>query len=165
MTVDWAILWKIIAVLLVIIGMVGTILPALPGVALVFAGLVLFAWVDGFATVSIFPTLAILGGLTAVAYILDFIAASFGTKRMGATPRAFWGAAIGAVAGAFFFPWGLLLGPFLGAVVGELSAGRQATEAGRAGMGAWLGLVLGVALKFGILFLMIGIFIAALATA
>lgn len=160
---DWAIFWKVIAVLLVLAGIAGTILPALPGVALVFVGLVVFAWTDGFTTVG-FWTLGLLLALTALAYLVEFLAAAFGTKRMGATPRAFWGATLGALAGMFFIPWGLLVGPFIGAVIGEMSAGRKATEAGRAGVGAWIGMVIGMALKFGIIFLMIGIFITAQAT-
>ena len=78
---------------------------------------------------------------------------------MGASARSFWGATIGAIVGLFFGIPGLLLGPFLGAVIGELSGGRDLVRSGRAGIGAWLGLVVATALKFAIAFLMIGLFL------
>lgn len=85
---------------------------------------------------------------------------------MGASSRAFWGATIGALAGLFFGLAGIVLGPFFGAVAGELSGGRGVAQSGRAGLGAWLGLVVATAVKLALVFLMIGIFaFAAFATA
>ena len=155
---DWTILWWVLATLIVIGGLAGTIVPALPGVPMVFAGLFLAAWAGGFVQVG-WTTVGVLGVLTALAWLIDFLAAALGAKRLGASQRAFWGAAFGAFAGIFFGLPGIVLGPFVGAVVAELSAGRDIQQAGRAGYGAWLGIVLGTAAKLAIAFLMVGIFV------
>jgi len=148
---------QITAFLLVIFGLAGTVMPVLPGVPLVFAGLLLAAWADGFQRVGT-VTLVILGILTLLAVAADFAASAFGAKKMGASPRAVLGATIGAVVGVFFGLPGLVVGPFLGAVAGELSANRQLLHAGRAGLGAWLGLLFGSVVKLTLAFLMVGVF-------
>jgi hypothetical protein len=152
--------YQVIAALLVIVGLAGTVLPVLPGVALVFGGLLLAAWADGFQRVGT-VALVILGLLTALALALDFVASSLGAKKFGASPRGIAGAAIGAVVGIFFGLPGLVLGPFLGAVAGELSAHREVLRAGRAGVGSWLGLLLGSVAKITLAFLMVGVFATA----
>ena len=154
---DWTIIWWVLAVLIVIGGLVGTVIPSLPGVPLIFGSLLLAAWADGFEHVGV-TTLAILGGLAVLAWLVDFLAAALGAKRLGASQRAFWGAAFGAIAGMFFGIPGLVLGPFVGAVVAELSGGKDVKQAGRAGYGAWIGVVIGTAAKLAIAFLMVGIF-------
>ena len=154
---DWIILWWVLAALIIIGGLAGTIIPALPGVPMVFGGLFLAAWAGDFTTVG-WKTIGILGVLTALAWLIDFLAAAMGAKRLGASKRAFWGAAFGAMVGIFFGIPGVVLGPFVGAVVAEISAGRTVNEAGRAGYGAWIGVVLGTAAKLAIAFLMVGIF-------
>lgn len=153
---DWSILWWILAGLIMIAGLIGTVVPALPGVPMVFAGLLLLAWSTGFEPIGL-GTLGVLGVLTAVSILIDFLAASLGAKRLGASQRAFWGATLGAVVGLFFGLPGIILGPFVGAVSAELSAGRGAVQAGRSGYGAWIGIVLGTAAKLSIAFLMLGI--------
>ena len=150
-------LW-ILAVLLIVVGLVGTILPALPGTLLIFIGLVIGAWAEGFQEVGLW-TLVVLGILTAISYAIDFIATAMGAKRTGASPRAFWGAALGSIVGIFFGIPGLILGPFIGAVVGELTANRGMAVAARAGYGAWIGLLVGTVAKLTLAFLMVGIFI------
>ncbi len=150
----------VLAVVLIILGIAGTIVPALPGVLLVFLGLVVAAWAEGFQYVGT-GILLILGVLTAISYVLDFVATAFGVKRTGASPRAFWGAALGSIVGIFFGLIGLILGPFIGAVVGELSAKKGLRDATVAGYGAWIGLVIGTALKLTLTFLMVGIFLLA----
>jgi uncharacterized protein YqgC (DUF456 family) len=155
---DLTILWWMLSVLLVVGGLAGTVFPALPGVPLVFIGLVLAAWITGFQPAG--PgTIATLGVLTALAWLIDFFAAAIGAKRLGASPRAFWGAMFGAIVGMFFGLPGIILGPFVGAAVAELSGGRPMGEAGRAGFGAWVGTVVGAAAKLAIAFLMVGLFI------
>lgn len=154
---DWTIIWWILAVLIIVGGLVGTVIPSLPGVPLVFGGLLLASWADGFHHVGA-GTLAVLGGLAALAWLLDFLAAALGAKKLGASQRAFWGATFGAIAGMFFGIPGMILGPFVGAVVAELSGGRDVRQAGRAGYGAWIGVVIGTAAKLAIAFLMVGIF-------
>jgi uncharacterized protein YqgC (DUF456 family) len=155
---DWSVLWWLLATLLVVGGLAGTIIPSLPGVPLVFAGLLLAAWASGFENVGGL-TIGILGLLAVVAWLIDFLAAALGAKRLGASQRAFWGATFGAIVGMFFGLPGILLGPFVGAVVAELSAGRNVQEAGRAGYGAWIWVIIGTAAKLAIAFLMIGVFI------
>lgn len=154
---DWNVLWWLLAALLVVAGLVGTVVPALPGAPLVFAGLFLGAWIGSFEAVG-WATLGVLALLAVLAWVVDFVAAALGARYVGAGPRAFWGATLGAVVGMFFGLAGLLLGPFIGAVAGELSVGRGLRQSGRAGVGAWLGVVFATAAKLALVFLMIGIF-------
>jgi len=156
---DWTILWLILAGLIVITGLVGTVVPVLPGVPIIFAGLLLAAWSTGFEPVG-WGTLGVLGALTVLTVIIDFLGSALGAKRLGASQRAFWGASLGAIVGMFFGLPGIILGPFFGAVVAELTSGRGAQQAGRSGYGVWLGIVLGTAAKLAIAFLMLGVFLA-----
>ncbi len=155
---DLHVLWWILSVLLVVGGLAGTLLPAIPGPPMVFAGLFLAAWATGFENVG-WVTIAILGALTALAWLIDFLAAALGAKRLGASQRAFWGAMFGAIVGMFLGLPGIILGPFVGAVAAELGGGRPMQEAGRAGVGAWVGTVIGAAAKMAIVFLMVAFFI------
>ncbi len=154
-----ALFW-LLAVVLVLVGLAGVVLPAVPGAILVFLGLVLAAWIDGFSRVGV-PILALLAMLTAAAYAIDFAAGSFGARHLGASRRAVWGAALGTLVGLFFGLPGILLGPFLGAVAGEYTAHRQLARAGRAGAGTWLGLALGAAAKVALVFAMLALFTIA----
>ena len=129
---DWTLLLWLLAALLVVAGLAGTVVPALPGVPLVFAGLFLGAWIDDFQSVG-WVTLGILGVLALVAWLVDFLAGAAGARYLGASPRAFWGATLGAIVGIFFGLAGMLLGPFIGAMIGELSVGRNLAQSGRAG--------------------------------
>ena len=155
---DWTILWWLLAALIVIAGLAGTVVPALPGVPLVFAGLFVGAWIDAFDTVG-WGTLGVMAVLTVVAVVVDFVASAAGARYLGASSRAFWGATAGAVVGIFFGIPGMLLGPFVGAVIGEISGGNDLVRSGRAGAGAWLGMVAATAIKLAIAFLMIGLFL------
>jgi uncharacterized protein YqgC (DUF456 family) len=153
-------LW-IIGVTLVIVGLVGTVLPALPGAMLIVAGLVVAAWADGFAKVGV-VTLVIIGVIGAASYLVDFAAAALGAKKFGASPRAMVGAGLGTLLGLFMGLPGIIIGPFLGAVIGELTVHRDMAKVGKAGFAAWIGFLVGMAVKVGIAFLMIGIFLLAL---
>ena len=155
---DLTVLWWVLAGLIVITGLVSTLIPQLPGVPIVFVGLWLAAWASHFEPVGA-GTLLVLGGLTLLAWLVDLVAASLGAKRLGASPRAFWGALLGTVIGIFFGLPGLLFGPFIGAVAAELGGGRDLHSAGRAGVGVWLGTAVGVAVKLAIAFLMVGWFL------
>lgn len=151
-----------IAALLAIIGLAGIVLPALPGLPLIFAGILLAAWADGFARIGV-PTLGLLGVLTLMSMAIDFWAAALGAKRVGASRLAIAGAVLGTFAGIFLGPIGLFAGPFVGALVGELLHGRaldgpRLGQATRVGVGTWLGMVFGVALKLTLAFAMIGLF-------
>ncbi len=152
-------LW-VAAVVLVLVGIAGIVLPALPGPILVFAGLLLGAWAGGFERVGL-PAIVVLGLLTVAAEVVDIVGASIGVKRFGASRRAVVGAALGTLVGLFLGLPGIVVGPFAGAVVGELSAGRDIRRAGIAGTAAWVGFIVGVVVKVGIAFLMVGVFLAA----
>lgn len=149
-----------IAAVLVLIGLLGTFLPLLPGVPFVFAGMALAAYVDNFEKVGK-PVLIVLGLLTIFALLVDFLAASLGAKRAGASRLAVWGAALGALVGIFLGPFGLLFGSFAGAVAGELVNSRNAQHATRVGFAAWFGLVVGTLFKLALTFAMVGIFVTA----
>jgi hypothetical protein len=153
------VLW-ILAVGLVLTGIVGTVLPGLPGAVLVFAGLALAAWIDGFARVGL-GTLAGLVGLTVATYALDLVATAVGARRFGTSWWGVLGAVAGTVIGLFLGLVGLLVGPFLGAFAAEFMARRDVRQAGRAGLGAWLGLLLGTAGRLGLVLAMVGIFVVA----
>jgi uncharacterized protein YqgC (DUF456 family) len=153
-------LWTLVVVLIVA-GVAGTILPALPGALLVFAGILLGAWIDHFERVSI-TIVVICGVLTLLAWATDYAAAMLGAKRAGASRLAVIGAAIGTVAGVFTGLVGLIFMPLVGAAIGELMAVRNATRAAQVGISTWIGLLLGTLAKVVLTFMMVGIFIAAL---
>lgn len=153
-------LWLVLAAVLVILGFAGLILPALPGPPLLLGGLALAAWAEDFRHVGA-ASLAVMTLLCVLMVAVDFIAGSLGAKRFGASPRAALGAALGAFAGFWFGPVGFIVGPFAGAVLGELSARRTLQQAGRAGVGATIGLVLGTAAKLALGVAMLGIYLFA----
>jgi uncharacterized protein YqgC (DUF456 family) len=124
-----------------------------------YAGLVLAAWAEGFAYVG-WKTLTLLALMAAGTYVLDILATMLGADRFGATWRGITGALAGAVMGLLWVPFGLIIGPFLGAVIGELTARRTLREASSAGLGAMIGFVVGVACKIGVAMMMIGLFLA-----
>ena len=155
-----ALLWTF-AIALVAIGLVGVVLPAVPGTMLIFAGLLLGAWADGFTRVGA-GTLVVLAVLAAASYGIDFAAAALGVKRFGASRHAMAGAALGTLLGLLFGLPGLIVGPFAGALLGELMTNRDVMRAGRMGVAAWIGFAIGMIVKVAVAFLMIGIFLAAL---
>lgn len=136
----------------------GLVLPVLPGPFLLFAGLWLGAWAEGFAYVGM-KTLLALGLMAGLAALADFVAGAFGAQRYGASPRAIGGAALGVLVGIFFGLAGLILGPFAGALLGEFSERRDLAAASRAGVGATIGLALGVAAKLALGIAMVGLFL------
>ncbi len=153
-----AILLAVVGIGLGLAGLVGLALPAVPGAPLLFIGLVLIAWAENFVYVGTgtLITLAVLAGST---YVVDLVAGAFGVRRFGASPRAMFGAMLGALLGLFFGLIGIVIGPFVGAGIGELSTGKDLRAAGRAGIGATIGMVIGVAAKLTLAFAMIGIFL------
>jgi uncharacterized protein YqgC (DUF456 family) len=150
----------VLAIILVIIGLAGIVVPGLPGPILIFAGLVLAAWSDGFVRVGVL-TLVAIGVLTLATYVIDVAVMAMGMQRFGATRRAMAGAAVGTLAGLFLGLPGLIIGPFAGAVLGELTAERDMRLATRAGGAAWLGFLVGTAAKVALAFVTVGIFLAA----
>ena len=141
-------LYYLIAAALVVIGLIGTVLPALPGLPLVFAGMLLAAWAGGFEQVGV-ATVVVLGLLTLVSLAIDFWATAHGARRVGASRLAIIGAIVGTFAGLFFGPIGIFVGPFAGALIGELLHGRRLGigplgQATKVGAGTWMGIVFGV---------------------
>lgn len=162
---DHATAFYLLAALLVVVGLVGTILPALPGLPLVYAGMLLAAWADGFQRIGI-PMLVVLGLLTLFSLGIDLWATAHGAKRVGASRLAIVGAMLGTLGGLLFGPIGLLVGPFAGALAGELLHRRSLQrehlgQAAKIGFGTWFGIVLGTALKLALAFAMLGLFALA----
>jgi uncharacterized protein YqgC (DUF456 family) len=151
----------VIAGIMVVLGLAGTVLPALPGVPLVFAGMLMAAWVGDFQLISAW-TVAALAVLTLLAVGIDLLASAFGTRIAGASKWAFIGAGVGAIVGLFFGLPGLLLGPFVGAVAGEALVSKNVQQAAKAGIGASIGLLFGAIGKIALAFTMLGLFALAL---
>ena len=155
---DLPVLLWLLAALLIVVGFAGLILPAVPGIPLVYAGLLMLAWAENFAYVG-WLTLTLLGLLALLSYGVDMLAAALGAKKFGASPRAVAGAALGALVGLFFGLPGIVLGPFVGAVIGEFSRNSTAKASMQAGVGAMLGLLFGALLKIALAFTMVGVFV------
>lgn len=150
----------IAAIVLIVIGMFGTVLPGLPGTPLVFGGLLLAAWIDDFARVGPI-TLTVLGVLTLFSLVIDIVGAMLGAKRVGASKQAIIGAALGTLFGMFAGIIGLIVGPLIGAVAGELMAKRDIQHAGKVGVATWIGILIATAVKLALVFAMVGIFVFA----
>jgi uncharacterized protein YqgC (DUF456 family) len=151
----------LIAGVLILVGLVGVVLPVLPGLPVMFVGMLLAAWADHFQRVPIW-VIVILGLMSLTALVVDFLATSLGARQVGAGKLAVLGAALGTLVGLFFGIPGLIVGPFLGAVVGELLHGKQLLHASKVGIATWLGLIFGTALKIAMAFAMLAIFALAL---
>lgn len=136
----------VVAATLILIGLVGAVVPALPGIPLIFAGIWLIAGVDEYRHLGLWwlVGIALIG---AVGLTVDLAAGALGAKRVGASRQAVWGALFGTVVGLFFGLPGLLLGPFFGAVLGELSAGGGVLRSTHVGVGASIGLIFGAVVK------------------
>ena len=151
-----SIVW-ILAGVMIIGGLLGTFLPLLPGIWMMFAGMALVAWQGNFQPIG-YMTLSILFFLALLAHIVDYMAGALGAKKFGASRYAVIGAFIGALVGIFMGFIGVIIFPFIGAVLGELLAARSIEQATKAGIGTWLGLLIGLVFKIAIAFTMLGIF-------
>lgn len=154
---EW--LW-LVAIALILIGLAGVVLPVLPGPPLLFAGMLLGAWIDHFERVG-YVAVGVLGVLAVLAWGTDFVAAILGTRLVGASAHAMAGAGIGGLLGLFGGIPGLIFGPVIGAAAGELYARRDALQATRAGVAAGLGFVFAMAVKLGISVAMLAVFVFA----
>lgn len=154
---EW--LW-LIAIALMLIGIAGVVLPVLPGTPLLFAGMLLGAWLDDFAKVGAIA-MVVLALLAVLAWAIDFAAGMLGTKLVGASTESMIGAGVGGVVGLFGGIPGLILGPVIGAAAGELYARRTATQAAKAGVAAGFGFVIATAAKLGITVAMVAVFVFA----
>jgi uncharacterized protein YqgC (DUF456 family) len=147
----------VLATLLIVGGLAGAVLPALPGIPMIFGGIWLAAALDGYRHLGLW-WLLIIGTLGALGVIVDFIASALGARRVGASRLALWGAALGTVVGMFLGIPGLLFGPFLGAIAGELASGTSVLRSAHVGIGTWIGLLFGTLLKLIVSLLMVGLF-------
>lgn len=154
-------LWWILSVTLIVVGLAGTVLPALPGTLFVLGGIVLGAWIDGFARVG-WTTVTVVSVLAVLAWVLDYVAGMLGAKKAGASREALIGAALGTVAGLFMGLVGVFFMPLVGAAIGEYIAQRDHARAAHVGVATWVGIMLGMIAKVVIAFMMIGAFIVAL---
>jgi len=140
--------WVLVITLVVIlIGIAGTFVPILPGVPLVFVAIAAYGWHEGFQTVS--PKyLVIIAGVTVLSLFVDYLSTYLGAKYFGSSRKGVYGAIIGSIIGLFMFPpVGLLFGPWVGAIIGEILEGNDWNKALRSGMGAVIGLFSGMAFK------------------
>jgi uncharacterized protein YqgC (DUF456 family) len=153
------VLW-LLGAAIVVVGFAGIIFPALPGTVLIFVGLLIAASADGFERVGMW-TLLLIGVIGVASYAVDFIAASLGARGVGASPRAVFGAAFGTLLGLPLGLPGVIFGPLVGALLGEWSAHRDWRRAGKVGMAAWIGFLIGTAVKVALAFSMVAIFFMA----
>lgn len=156
-----AALWWTLSVTLIVVGLAGTVLPALPGTLFVLGGIVLGAWIDDFTRVG-WATVTVVSVLAVLAWVLDYVAGLMGAKKAGASREALIGAALGTVAGLFMGLVGVFFMPLVGAAVGEYIAQRDHARAAHVGVATWVGIMLGMIAKVVIAFMMIGAFIVAL---
>jgi uncharacterized protein YqgC (DUF456 family) len=132
--------------LLMIVGLIGCVLPVIPGPPLSFIGLLLLHF-SKYADFS-FEFLLMFGCVAVIVTALDYVVPIWGTKKFGGSKAGMWGAAIGLVLGLIFLPpLGIIIGPFAGAVIGEALTGKEARHAFKAGLGSLLGLMMGIGLK------------------
>jgi uncharacterized protein len=136
----------ITGILFMLTGIAGCALPVLPGPPLSYAGLLLLHFTEKYEFTGKF--LLIWAVITIVVTLIDYWIPVWGAKKFGASRPGVWGSIIGLVAGLFFFPpFGIIIGPFAGAVLGELLAGKQSGAALKAGFGSFAGFISGVLLK------------------
>lgn len=137
----------ILGAIFILIGLAGCIVPIIPGPPLSYFGILLLHWTERAQFENIF--LIVWALIVAAVTLIDYFTPIWGTKKFGGTKRGTWGATIGLLAGLFFFPpIGIIIGPFVGAVIGELTHSEDLNKALKSGLGSLLGFVLGTGLKF-----------------
>lgn len=144
-----------------LVGLIGCVIPMLPGPPIAYIALVLLQFTEKvqFTLTQFLIWLAAV----AVVQVIDYIIPALGTKKLGGTRWGVWGCFAGTLIGLLFFaPIGIILGPLIGAIVGELLGGKEVAQAIRAGMGAFVGFMVGTILKFIICGWFVYIFISAL---
>ncbi len=135
----------VLSILLIIVGLLGCILPVIPGPPISFIGLLIVHYTKFASFGSTF--LILMASLAILVTVLDYVVPIWGTKRLGGTRAGMWGATIGLLIGLFFGPIGIIFGPLIGAIIGETIRGAKSQEAFRAGFGAFLGFLMGVGIK------------------
>ncbi len=151
------------ALALIAVGLAGTVIPAIPGLPIIFAGSWLIGWASGYELISV-TAVVILALLAAVGIGIDILAQILGAKRAGASRAGLWGAVIGTVVGLVTGIWGIVFFPLIGAVIGEIMAGRDMLKAGTVGLATWIGMAVGIGVKIALAFIMVGIVLFSIVT-
>ncbi len=134
----------VITIIVILIGIAGTIVPFIPGVPLIFIAITTYGWYEGFHTLNA-KYIAVMATLTILSILVEYLASTLGAKYFGSSKYGIYGAIIGTLLGLFIFPpAGLLFGPWIGAIVGELIAGKDFPNAFRTGIGSIVGLFSGI---------------------
>ncbi len=160
----WLVLTWIGVVILFALGILGIVIPALPGVGFIFAGTLLYAIVTGFEVISGW-IIFLFAVMTGAAIAADYAAGILGAKKYNASKYGIIGSIVGLIVGFFFSIPGIILGPLVGAVVFEMIGGRDSRDAMRAGWGTFVGFIGGMVFKVVVGLSMIGIFFFYIFTA
>ena len=145
-----------VSFVLILVGLAGTIIPALPGIPMIFAGGWLIAYLEYYQFFG-WGTLIALGVLTVISLIIDWVSQTMGAQKAGATKLGLTGAFVGTIVGIPFGLVGIFLFPVIGAFVGEMIGHRDMRKAGKVSWATWIGMIAGIAAKLAIAFIMIGI--------
>lgn len=149
----------VLGLLLALAGVVGCIFPIIPGPPLGFFALILLSWAKNWEPFGA-TFLIIMATLTILVSISDYLIPAIGAKKYGASRLSVWVSVVGMVIGLFLFPpWGMLIGAFLGALAGELLAGKQGKNVLRVGWGVFLGNILSIGLKLALSGIMLFLYI------
>lgn len=154
-------LWWTLTLLIMLTGLIGTVLPLLPGTTIILGAAILHHFMLGPGQSVGWWTIAGLAALTVLSHVLDLLSGSLGAKWFGATRWGAFGGIVGTIVGMFFFPWGLFLGPMAGVLLGEVLGGKELLPAGKSTWGTFLGTTAGMLSKLAIGFLMIAWFLVA----
>lgn len=138
----------IIGAFLMLIGLIGCILPVIPGPPISYVGILLLHFTEEYSFSDKFLIIWFL--LTVAVTVLDYVVPVYGTKKFGGTKKGVWGSTIGLILGLFFAPVGIIVGPFLGAYIGELMAHNDSQKAFRSAIGSFMGLIAGTVMKLAV---------------
>ncbi len=155
---DW--LWITVSAIFLLVGLIGCLVPLIPGPPLSFIGLLFLQLLNVPAFTTKF--LLLWGAITAVVTVADYFIPILGTKKLGGTRYGIWGCTIGLIVGFWFGPFGIILGPFVGAFIGELIGNASSQHAFRAAVGSFIGFLLSTLLKLMASVMMIWYFFSAL---
>jgi len=147
-----AVVLIILGIVLLLGGLVGCILPVLPGPPISFVGLLLLWWAREWNAESFgWVAVLVLGVLAIVVTVIDLVVPVWGAKRYGASKTGIWLSVLGMLVGMIVFPpFGMLIGAFVGALAGELLVGKREGEAAKAAWGVFVGTMAGIGLKLGV---------------
>lgn len=155
---DW--IWIVLGIILILVGLLGSLLPLLPGPPVAYVGLLLQLFRDPVPFTTNF--ILVWGGIVLLSLLLDYIVPIWGTKRFGGTRYGVWGCTIGFLLAFWMGPWGVIIGPFIGAFVGEMIGGQSSHKSFRAAWGSFIGFLLGSFVKLVVCFMLLYYVIASI---